>query len=285
MKKWFVFFLITLLCSRVFFSQQIRHLLHERKPVTFSFDKIALDTPEKFPEFALPDLSAILQQPFFFLGRGEETLAFLSQDGHFVIKFFLLKAFQGEKRYTIPNIIHWLFPKPHQERQKLRQKVRRQKMLDSMKHYAEVVQGMQKETGTIALHLNPTTNRLPTLVFFDHIGEKHLIELDRVSFVLQHKAVLTGERIANAKTQEEKKKLVQALEDFFVLRAKKGVKDLSNRRVLEKNFGFLGDEVIQFDVGRSGFSKAVQDSPEEEIQNLKIFLQQWASGYGLVRDR
>ncbi|MBX9743899.1 MAG: hypothetical protein K2X08_01665 [Chlamydiales bacterium] len=281
MRKWWFFFLTSLICG-VFFPEHIRHLLHERKPVTFSLDKIALDMPEKFPECALPDLSPILQQPFFFLGRGEETLAFLSQDGHFVIKFFLQKTFQGEKRYTIPNIIHWLFPKSHQERQRLRQKGRRQRMLDSMKHYAEAFQGMQKETGTIALHLNPTTNRLPILVLFDHIGEKHLIELDRVSFVLQHRAILTEEKIAKAKTQEEKKKLLQAFEDFFVLRAKKGFKDLSNRRTLEKNFGFLGDEVIQFDVGRTGFSKAVQDCPEEEIQNLKIFLQQWASGYGIV---
>ncbi|MDP1609362.1 MAG: hypothetical protein Q8L98_08645 [Chlamydiales bacterium] len=276
-RYWIGVIFVSILCSLgVFFSQEISAFFRVRYPERFSLEKIALDMEEdRFPKFPLPDLSSIFQQPFFYLDRGDETVAFVSQDERFVLKFFLQKKMQGKKRFSIPNVIHWLFPW-HQEKKLLRKQARRQTLLRSMDNYAAVFQSMQNNTGTIALHLTPTVQLLPRIVVFDQIGEKHLVELDRASFILQHKAILVEKKLEKAASTEEKQKVLQALEDFFVLRAKKGFTDLRKTFTLEKNFGFLGDEAIQFDVGGVVFSKDLQEAPEEEIQRIRTILHQWA---------
>lgn len=276
-RYWIGIVFVSIFCFfGVFFSKEISAFFRMRHPEKFSLEKIALDMDEDhLPKFPLPDLSSVFQQPFFYLDRGEETIAFVSQDERFVLKFFLKEKMQGEKRFSIPNVIHSLFPS-HQEKKMLRKQARRQTLLRSMDNYAAVFQAMQNKTGTIALHLTPTVHLLPTIAVFDQIGEKHLVELDRASFILQHKAILVEKKLEQAGSKEEKLKVLQALEDFFVLRTKKGFTDLRKTFTLEKNFGFLGDEAIQFDVGGVIFSKDLQEAPEEEIQRINIILHDWA---------
>jgi hypothetical protein len=256
--------------------QWIAPLLVEKKQDEFSPDKIAdCSIEESLPIFPLPDLSHILNQPFRYLGHGEETVAFESADGKFVLKLFLQKSMRSKKSFFIPKPSHWI-PFYRTAKVKRRRELRKQVLLISMKNYADAFDRMQSETGSIALHLRYTENLLPTVSLIDQKEKKHRIKLDRVPFVLQQKALLVKEKLAQVHTIEERIQIYQALEAFFVQRAEKGFSDLRKTCTLETNFGFIDDRAIQFDVGGVCYSENLRQSPESEVARIKTFLKLWA---------
>lgn len=65
-----------------------------------------------------------------------------------------------------------------------------------MKNTAIAFEKIPEKTGIIALHFKSEKNNLPTIQLSDHTGKKHTIDLNRASFVLQHKAELVCQKLA-----------------------------------------------------------------------------------------
>lgn len=258
----------------VFAMPKIKSLLEERLPDEFNLEKIALDIQADLPLFPMPDLLHATNQSFHYLGHGGQAVAFASEDGKFVLKFFLLRSMHGKKKYPIPKPTHWIASHKKQRREK-REKTAFQSLLKAMHNYAIAYQKIPEKTGILGLHLLPTKENLPKVSLYDQYGNKHEVELDRASFVFQKRATLVPVKLNTASTIEEKKQVLLALNQFFAERAKSGFIDIERSFMIEANYGFIEETPIQLDVGNIEFLESLQKTPEEEITRIQSLLQNW----------
>lgn len=276
-KKSLFFILVVIIAA--FVPSTVRFLkpyLEERYPDTFHLEKIAMDMEEQFPRFQMPDLSPIANQEFHYLGHGGQAVAFASQDNKYVLKFFLTRQLHGEKKYPIPKPTHWI-PTHRKKREKKRAEVRMRSLMKALNNYAQAFEKIKEKTGIIGLHLNASKENLPTITVVDQQGQKHHVDLNRASFVFQHKAKLVKERLSSTSSDEEKTKVLSLMNQFFEQRARSGFIDIERSFMIEANYGFLGDEPIQLDVGNIEYLEQQKKSPEAEISRIQGLLRNWAS--------
>lgn len=255
-------------------------LVEMRYPDEFRIDKIAMNRTEGLPEFPLPDLEFLESKKFSYLGHGGQSIAFVSDDKQYVLKFFLEKQIHGPKRYPIPKPTHF-FPSHREKRRKRREKKRFFSLLKTMKNYATAYEKIPECTGILALHLNATEDPLPSITVKDFKGNSHTVDLAKASFVLQKKADLVLEKLEQAASEEEKRSLLFSLEELFKKRARNGFIDIERSFMIEANYGFLGSEPIQFDVGNIVYLQEQKESPELEIQKNHGLLHAWERSRGL----
>lgn len=252
--------------------------LEERLPDEFNLEKVALDVKGDFPAYSLPDLSEIAAQPFHYIGHGAQAVAFASEDGRLVLKFFLQRSMHGKKRYPIPKPTHWI-PSHRKKRIERRQKIYQESLFKTMKNYVAAFEKIKDKTGIIAMHLNASDEPLPAIRLYDNKQKEHQIELNRASFILQKKAVLVKDKLAQL-SDLEKRQALQALEEFFAMRAKEGFIDIERSFMIEANYGFIGNTPIQLDVGNIEYLEELKAAPQEEIARMHNLLHNWASTQG-----
>lgn len=271
-----VFSLCISLILTLYAIPKIKPYLEERLPDEFSLEKIALDIQADLPFFEMPDLRAQIQQPFHYLGHGGQAVAFASQDGNYVLKFFLVRSMHGKKKYPIPKPTHWI-PSHRKARKEKRKQTALNSLLAAMNNYAIAFQKIPEKTGILALHLLPTKADLPKATLYDAKGEKYEVDLNRASFVFQKKAVLVREKLDSLSSEEEKRNILASLNDFFEERAKLGFIDIERSFMIEANYGFLGSTPIQLDVGNIEFLEHLKQSPQREIERIQGLLHHWIS--------
>lgn len=237
----------------------------KRHPDSFSVDKIALDVEGPFLCEGCPNLENNLQQPFFYLGRGTQSIAFESKDQRYVIKFFLKKGIGGKKRYRIPSFFD-LFPSHCREKAKKKRERREKCLTAALQRYGIAFEHLREETGLLAVHLRSSPLSLPRCRVFDRYGTEHCIDLNRASFVLQKRAKPIQQIFSEWGSQE---KVLCAIEELLERRAKKGFSDLKRGILFDGNYGIVGEQAIFFDPGRMVFSEKIKNDPEPEIQRMK----------------
>lgn len=252
--------------------------LEERLPDEFSLEKVAMDIEGDFPVYPLPNLTEMAEQPFHYIGHGAQAVAFASEDGKWVLKFFLQRSMHGKKRFPIPKPTHWI-PSHRKKRYERRQRLYRESLFKTMRNYVAAFDRFKEKTGLIAMHLRATGEPLPLVHLFDNRQQEHWIDLKRASFVLQKKAVLVKEKLARL-PDIEKIQALRALEEFFAMRAKEGFIDIERSFMIEANYGFIGNTPIQLDVGNIEYLEELKAAPEEEIARMHGLLHNWASGQG-----
>jgi len=201
--------------------------------------KVATTTPPLM-------LEKVLDQPFFYLGKGAQAYAFASEDGHYVLKFFR----QGKANHPLEPIA-FVLPKQWKERLSATVSKRKTRLDKEFASYRLAGGLLRKETGLLFLHLDPTSGFGKTITLYDKIGVKQQIDLDKVAFVLQKKADLLYPTLERWVRCGEKDKAKQALTNLINLlekRSKLGVYDKNPD--LKTNFGFINTQPIQFDIGR-----------------------------------
>ncbi len=189
----------------------------------------------------LAPIKQILQQPYSYLGKGVQSFAFVSQDGHYVIKFF------RHDHLTTPFLLSkipldWARTKVAKKEAKLQRE---------FKSYKIAYEQLKKETGLVFLHLNKTSNFGQTLDLIDKLGIHHKIPLDNYEFLIQKRASLlyTGldQMIQNNRIEDAKESLSKLI-GLLAHRAQLGISDKDPD--LETNFGIIGTDPVQIDVGR-----------------------------------
>lgn len=248
--------------------------LEERLPDTFSLDRIALHLQGK-TSFAMPKLPIQEGQKFRYLGHGGQAVAFTSEDGKYVLKFFLTRQLHGEKRFPIPKPTH-LIPAHRKKRQKQREEVRFRSLQKALHNYAIAFEKIPEKTGIIGLHLFASEDNLPKILLLDQNNRPHCVDLNQASFVFQHRAELVVDKLASVSSKEEKQKILSLLQNFFKERAESGFIDIERSFMIEANYGFLGTQPIQLDVGNIEFVQDLKTAPEEEISRIQGMLQSWA---------
>ncbi|HSX13381.1 MAG TPA: hypothetical protein VLE96_03065 [Chlamydiales bacterium] len=247
----------------------VKPYLEERLPFEFGLEKIALDMQNDFVNGEM-DPSLIENQEFHYIGHGGQAVAFANDV--YVLKFFLARQLQGEKRYPIPKPTHWI-PKHRDARREKRAKTRLASLNKAMKNTSAAFERIPEKTGIIALHFRALDEHLPTITLIDHMGKKHAVDLNRASFVFQHKAKLIPEKLA---CSENKEAVIAKLNQFFIERANAGFIDTERSFMINHNYGFLGDTPIQLDVGNIEFQENLKATPDEEIKRMQGLLTNWA---------
>ncbi len=227
----------------------------KRTKKEFSIQKVSsekkyqLQEPLKASQDDIERANAILAQPFFFLGRGRQCYAFLSSDGHYVLKFFQQDRFRVAKDYVAFLPDSFLGKKLRKRKAKLKDN-KREKALLSFELAKKYV---ASETGVTFLHLEATKNQHQSVVCLDKRGKLISIPLDTVQFALQKRAKLvkpTLIALMHENKMDEAKVRIEQIFDLLVTCAKQGICDSDGALVRNDNLGFLEDKAIYIDIGK-----------------------------------
>lgn len=219
----------------------------------FRYENIALDA-SFFP--ALPEMPpssetlSILNQPFYYLDSGKQSFAFVSEDGRYVLKFFDRSRFR-------------------QWRNQARARV---KMEQAVNGYITADVYDRDHVGLLYMHRTSQENHLPSVVITDRFGLHHQIDLNRVPFVLQKKAVPTRIVIATFLDRRDcsaARKAFASLKAMYVDEHQRGIYDLD--RNLMHNTGFVGEVPMRIDAGRLTIDERLKDpvASRNELQTLQ----------------
>jgi hypothetical protein len=198
---------------------------------------------ETAPPENLAEIKKILQQPYSYFGKGVQSFAFVSQDGQYVIKFFRHDHMHAP--FLLSKIpMKWARAKVAKKEAKFEREFRSYKLAYEI---------LKKETGLVFLHLNKTSGLNQTLDLVDKLGIHHPIPLDNYEFLVQKRASLLytslNQMIENNRLDDAKETLSKLVR-LLARRAALGISDKDPD--LETNFGLIGTDPIQIDVGRFG---------------------------------
>ncbi len=192
-----------------------------------------------FTDSKRTELEGILNQPFRYLNQGSTSKAYVSQDGRFVIKFFLRDQYISKKFRNIP----WI--------SKLANRKRTVKMKYDRSFgpiYAQ--QYIPNESGMIYYQfIKPRDLFHRSVHLIEKDGSESEVDLDRAEFVIQKKAVLVSEYLLDHIARgdlETAKSGISKLLRMTKLLYDQGIV-LSVLQFLD-NFGFVNDEPIRIDV-------------------------------------
>lgn len=237
----------------------------------FRVSHITHPVPEKtewnFPlsEEEHKELAKILDQDFIYLGKGAQVYAFGSIDGKYVIKFF---KFKHLKPSVFIEMIPAIGPLADFKEKNIQRKIR--KLEGVFEGHVIGYTYDKKNSGLIALHLNPTKTLGLHVRLIDKIGMKWNIDLDPVVFVIQKRGetlrTIFGDLLDQNKAEMAVKKATQVL-DMYVDEYSRGVWDRDHG--ISHNIGFIGDEPFHLDVGKLSYRLDMR-SPSVYQDDLRL---------------
>ncbi|MEN9343500.1 MAG: hypothetical protein RLZZ453_287 [Chlamydiota bacterium] len=191
-------------------------------------------------------LKEIFKQPFYYLDKGGQAYAFVSQDGKTVLKLFKmhnLRQYPWLYRCALPP-----FLESYKLKQLLNQKQKLERLFDSAQM---AYQKLQKESALIYLSLNPSTELSSiTVTLVDLLGISHTISLKDVPFALQkrgERALTLIKQALENQDLERGKQLIDQILACLKTRHDKGVGDLDPS--VTRNLGFVDNTPFFIDIG------------------------------------
>ena len=181
---------------------------------------------------------ALLQQPFSYLAKGQQSYVFLSSDQKYVLKLFRFNTCKipiGQNLYTLYQ--KWKNPTARKE---LPAQLKAEKTFASCKLALSLVPEL---TGLVYIHLNPKEG-LPTLCLKDRLGIPHRIDPARYRFILQKKCDPFLKTLNASKNPAKLAASFLQLLDRF-----EGLGLACYDPVMGRNFAFLDEQAIAIDIG------------------------------------
>ena len=196
-----------------------------------------------------------LSQPYFYLGKGCQAYAFLSEDGQYVIKFFKYQ------RYRLQPWLTYFPPLPAIVKYKQEKLSKKWHKLDGfVKSWKIAFDNLKEETGLLFVHLNKTMHLDQPLVIFDKIGMQHTVSLDQMEFCLQRRAKMLCVVLMEYQQKGELPKaklLIDRLLQLILSEYERGFAD--NDHALMQNTGVVDGQPIHIDVGQFVYHETVKD--------------------------
>lgn len=228
----------------------------------FSVRKIGAKLPFKQAD----NLPTCIHQPFTYLGKGSQSYVFESLDGEYVLKFFRMNRY---KTFPLPSKLETI-------------NLKKEKKLKNLFTSCKIAhKHLKSETGLIYLHLEQSTNLQSEVLIYDALKRPHIINLDKVPFLIQRKAKPLyshlKELIDNGDTNEVCHAL-RSLKKLLADRFEKGVAD--HDPVIEKNSGYLDGKALFIDIGQFYLNPEIRQREayhiegQKVVRKLKIWLQQ-----------
>ena len=189
-------------------------------------------------------LLKLLEKPFYFLGKGNESYAFVSEDQTTVIKFF------KHQLIRLPFLHEALLSLPHATFGKGLLRARAERLKRSFISNKIAYDNFKQETGLIALNLARDWKVGKQITLIDRLGIAHLVDLDQTEFIVQKRAVLARQKFKELQKEgrlEEAKKSLESILTIMLKRAQAGFTDRDPRPL--DNFGFFQGHAVEIDTG------------------------------------
>lgn len=266
MKKITLLFAITCPLFLHLFSLFFLHFdgSFQGKNFTHGFDKTYA---KEVSGLDFTQLDSILLQPYTYLGHGKQMVAFVSEDGRYVLKLFnpmrpLKKNWYTRWKYWQRySSLKWISREWFGKKGRLEKLFRRHKI---------AFENLKEETGLIFVHLHPSKQVHHRICITTPKKGKEILDLTDTPFVIQERAVLVPQYLSQL-SPEEGKKAIAHLEAFFRKRTEKGLTD--RIQTMENNYGFVGEKPIQIDFGRLRYEPEMEK--EQELRRIIDNLQRW----------
>lgn len=188
----------------------------------------------------------ILNQKFYYVGKGAQSYAFKSADDKYILKFFKFKHLK-------PSMwVDLLPPIGLFQTYKEKQIERKNRLLNSVfDGYRLAYEVHAEEAGLLYIHLNKSHDLNKTVTVVDKIGLEKTINLDEVPFILQEKAKTTRQVMTELMQKDDisnAEKRIKQIFDLYLLEYEKGIYDRDHG--VMHNTGFVGEKPIHLDVGK-----------------------------------
>lgn len=219
------------------------------------------DISEKDPNFET--VKKILNQPFYYLGSGNQSFAFESEDHQYVIKIMKLHSLYGL------NLTEWLpsFPFFQKIKDEIRH-TRAKKIERFMKGFEVANKYDPLHCGLLYVHLSSTTQLQTQIHLKDKRSKSHYINLDSIIFAIQEKGIPTGEVLSDLLEKgdvEGAKSKLKSLFNMFADEFQKGIYDADHNVI--HNTGFHGNKPFRIDFGKVKLESSLKD-PKTRFQEL-----------------
>lgn len=210
------------------------------------------------------EIEKILNQPFYYLGKGIQSYVFVSGDDQYVIKFLKYKHLSVNPFLSLFSFIPSI-----DVYQKERKQNKIAKLKEILTSWKMAYEDLKEETAVVYVHLNKNDPFHEKLVIYDKMGRKFEIQIDDLEFLIQKKA----KPLADFFKEEMKKNdiqnanlLIDALLQKILSLYERGYGDSDH--TLVQNTAVLNGKPLFIDVG--GFQKS-ENYKEKNFQDQEIF--------------
>ena len=215
------------------------------------------------------EIGSLLDQNFYYMGKGSQCFVFESEDKQSVLKFFRLN------RYRVPKITQLLsFPAFLHSIQQEKQE-RKQYKLDALFHSCKIAfEELHEESGLLYLHLNKTSHINKKITLYDRLKRTYTINSDEYAFLIQKRGEQDYPYLTHLLEKGKKKEAQEALSHLASIlsnRLRKGIAD--HDPVIQKNSGFRGNKALFLDVGE--FAHEPCADPKQELWHMTEELRSW----------
>jgi hypothetical protein len=222
------------------------------KPDHFCPEMLQKTLWKKKTTFDFPEIYEIAKEPLTFIGNGLESIAFVSADNKYVVKFFLNKEFTKKTYFKPKKRIKQLLGKGHKAK----------KPIAVAERYREALQHLPEETALLAVHTHATTEKLPKCNLVDYRGKEYVIDLNDYIFVIQKRAEVIKKAVLNSMSPEEISAISTQLSLLFQEISQKGF--INTSLIFNPlNFALLDGRAIMIDLGKLTYCPEEAYSKEE----------------------
>lgn len=240
----------------------------QKRTKGFSVAKLLPASPSSDPKREIdPAFREVLSRPFFFLKKGQQCFAFVSEDGKYVIKFL-------RKEKLEPTFFETVFS--FNRYQKIAEEKQAKKQAD-FSSYDLAYQELKEETGLLLWQHEATLASSIPLTLYDNIGIRHTLPLEAKAFLLQKKSDDFSSYFSKSLAEGKE----EALRPFFLqlahdLRKRVRKRIFDSDLTIEYNLGICEGKPLPFDIGnlRSGSDA----SPEKQAFFILKTLEEKAPG-------
>lgn len=230
-------------------------------------------TKFSFPDNAEELTDQITNQKYYYLSRGHQVFAFISEDGRYVLKFFNFSRLE-------PSIWSFIHPSSYKKRVAKERLHRIERLF--LGH--EIAASSQLENyGLLYTHLQPSKGYFFTpITVVDRIGLSHTIPLNEVFFVVQKKGAVVREmftKLLSTGDVEGVKKRIDQLFALYLAEYEQRIFD-KDPNVID-NVAFTEERAIRIDVGRLKRDPVLSRKElldQKLCQRLSVWLQKYFPG-------
>lgn len=191
------------------------------------------------------EVATALAQPFHYLGKGCQSYVFVSQDGHYVIKFLKYQRFRPS--WLLETFSPWLQTAYQKKKEEKKEKL--QALLNS---WQLADRSLRDQTALLYVHTTPThIPSIETLSLVDKMGFVRKVNPQQLVFLLQRRATPLCTYIHQemaAKRPESVYLLFDNLLSMLTHEYQQGIGD--NDHALMQNTGVWHNHPIHIDVGQ-----------------------------------
>ncbi len=259
LKKW-----IYIVIGALFLFGMVR--LYYRLTDDFRLSNISYQLPFEAPwqvpqltPVELSQLSQILNQKFFYMGKGAQCYAFGSEDQQYVLKFFKFKHLK-------PSLFIDLLPStpPFKSYKEICIERKKRKLIGVFEGYDLAYRENRHGSKLLYMHLVPTQTLHQKATVIDKLGLEKQINLDDVVFLVQSKGETLRTRLQKLLNQgrlHDAEQAISSILGMYISEYKKGVYDRDHG--VMHNTGFVEEQPFHLDVGK--FSK------EERMRQVEFY--------------